>query len=133
MIQHRRTIFVMVLVIAVSGFGPALLGQESSAAAGGTDTIQMTAKKYEFDPAEITVKQGQHVKLVITAIDRDHGFKLDAYNVDQRLKKGVATPVEFTADKTGTFPFECSVVCGLGHKRMKGKLVVEPSSGGVSP
>lgn len=133
MIQHRRTIFVMVLVIAMSGFGPALLGQESSAAAGGTDTIQMSAKKYEFDPAEITVKQGQHVKLVITATDRDHGFKLDAYNVDQRLKKGVATPVEFTADKTGTFPFECSVVCGLGHKRMKGKLVVEPSSGGVSP
>ena len=89
----------------------------------------MTAKKYEFNPATITVKQGQHVKLVITATDRDHGFKIADFNVEQRLPKGVPTTVEFTADKMGTFPFECSVVCGFGHHKMKGKLVVEPAGG----
>jgi cytochrome c oxidase subunit 2 len=41
------------------------------------------------------------------------------------LKKGEATPVEFIADRAGTFPFECSHFCGLGHKKMKGELVVE--------
>jgi cytochrome c oxidase subunit II len=133
MTQHRRTILLAALVLAQSAFGVALLGQESAPATAGGDTIQVTAKKYEFDPAVITVKQGQHVKLVITATDRDHGFKLAAYNIDQRLKEGVATPVEFTADKAGTFPFECSVVCGLGHHRMKGKLVVEPAAGAASP
>ncbi|HEY6291639.1 MAG TPA: cupredoxin domain-containing protein [Terriglobia bacterium] len=92
----------------------------------------MTAKKYEFDPAVITVKQGDQVKLVITATDRDHGIKLAAYDIDQRLEKGVPTTVEFRADKAGTFPFECSVVCGIGHHRMKGKLVVEPASGSAS-
>jgi len=130
--QHRRLILVIALVLAQSGFAPALLGQESAPAAAAGDAIQMTAKKYEFNPSVITVKQGQHVKLVITATDRDHGFKLAAYNIDQRLDKGVATPIEFTADKAGTFPFECSVVCGLGHHRMKGKLVVEPA-GAASP
>lgn len=89
------------------------------------DEIKVTAKKYEFIPSVIKVKQGEHVRLIITAADHDHGFKLDAFQIDQLLKKGEATTVEFTADKTGTFPFACSHFCGLGHKRMKGQLVVE--------
>jgi nitrous-oxide reductase len=52
-----------------------------------------------------TVKQGDHVKMVVTALDRDHGFKLEAFDIDQRLKKGEPTTIEFTADKAGTFPF----------------------------
>jgi cytochrome c oxidase subunit II len=131
--QHRRMITVTALVLALSAFALALAAQESAPAAAGGDTIQVTAKKYEFNPAVITVKQGQQVKLVITATDRDHGFKLPAYNIEQKLKKGVATPVEFTADKAGTFPFECSEFCGLGHGHMKGKLVVEPAAGAASP
>ncbi|HVN05121.1 MAG TPA: cupredoxin domain-containing protein [Bryobacteraceae bacterium] len=87
--------------------------------------IKMTAKKYEFDPSQIKVKQGDHVRLIITATDRDHGIKIAAFHIEQELKKGEPTTIEFTADKTGTFPFECSKFCGLGHKRMKGELVVE--------
>lgn len=87
--------------------------------------IKMTAKKYEFDPSVIKVKQGDHVRLIITALDRDHGIKLAAFNINQELKKGEPTTIEFTADKSGTFPFECSKFCGLGHKRMKGQLIVE--------
>jgi cytochrome c oxidase subunit 2 len=92
--------------------------------------IRMTAKKYEYDPAVITVKQGQRVRLIITALDHDHGFKIDALHVDELLKKGESTAIEFTADMTGTFPFQCSHFCGLGHKGMKGELIVEPGSHG---
>jgi len=95
------------------------------APAQNVNEIKVTAKKYEFTPAEMKVKQGDHVRLTITATDHDHGFKLAAFNIDQLLKKGETTTVEFTADKTGTFPFECSHYCGLGHKHMKGKLIVE--------
>ncbi len=87
--------------------------------------IKMTAKKYQFDPKEITVKQGEKVRLIITAADHDHGFKLDEYGINQKLQKGVPATIEFTADKPGTFTFRCSVFCGLGHPRMKGKLIVE--------
>ena len=93
--------------------------------AGEVREIQMTAKKYEFNPNLITVKKGERVKLIITALDRDHGFKLEAFGINQKLKKGDATTIEFTADKVGTFPFQCSEFCGFGHGRMKGKLVVE--------
>jgi len=87
--------------------------------------IQMTAKKYEFSPSTIRVKAGQHVKLVITAVDHVHGFKVEALHIDQTLEKGEATTVEFTATQPGTFPFECSHFCGLGHKKMNGELIVE--------
>jgi cytochrome c oxidase subunit II len=71
------------------------------------------------------VKKGDRVKLVIIATDRDHGFKLAAFHVEQKMPKGEAVTVEFTADQAGTFPFQCSVFCGLGHKKMKGQLIVE--------
>jgi cytochrome c oxidase subunit II len=90
--------------------------------------FKMTAKKYKFDPAVITVKQGEKVRLIITALDRDHGFKLDEYGINQKLEKGHPTIIEFTADKPGTFVFRCSEFCGLGHLKMKGKLVVEKSN-----
>jgi len=127
----RRRLRVTVLAVVVVLAGGAALPLPAQQAPP-QDTIQITAKKYEFDPATITVKQGQHVKLVITASDRDHGIKIADFNVEQRLPKGVPTTVEFTADKAGTFPFECSVVCGLGHHKMKGKLVVERAAGAPS-
>jgi len=119
--SFRRAGWVLLTAILGLGVGASGFAQE----AGAAHEVQVTAKKYEFNPNVITVKKGEHVKLVITALDRDHGFKLEAFQINQKLKKGVATTMEFTADKTGTFPFQCSEFCGLGHGRMKGKLVVE--------
>jgi cytochrome c oxidase subunit 2 len=96
-----------------------------AALAADAGSITMTAKKYEFQPDVIKVKKGDHVKLSITALDHDHGFKLEAFHIDEKLEKGKAVEVEFTADQTGTFPFQCSHFCGLGHKKMKGELIVE--------
>jgi len=87
--------------------------------------IKVTARKYEFLPNMIKAKRGDHIKLIVTALDRDHGFKLEAFHIDQKLPKGEAVTVEFTADQIGTFPFECSHFCGLGHSKMKGQLTVE--------
>jgi cytochrome c oxidase subunit II len=98
------------------------IAQDTSPVADG---VKMTAVKYNFDPTTVRAKKGEHVKLVITALDRDHGFKLEAFHIEQKLPKGVAVTVEFVADQAGTFPFQCSVFCGLGHKKMKGELIVD--------
>jgi len=98
-------------------------GRAQSPAVG--PEIQMTAEKYDFKPDTVTVKKGDHVKLVITSIDRDHGIKIAAFHINQKLPKGQAVTVEFTPDTAGTFPFECSVFCGMGHGKMKGKVIVE--------
>ena len=86
--------------------------------------IQVTLRKYEFTPGSLRVRKGEQVKLVMTAADHDHGFKLDDFNINQKIPKGTTVVVEFTADKAGTFQFRCSSVCGLGHRNMKGTLEV---------
>lgn len=121
-----RVLFLALALAAGSVGSPA-------AATARTVEIKMNARRYQYEPAEITVHQGDHVKLIITALDRDHGFKLGAFHIKQRLKKGVPTTIEFTADRAGTFPFRCSVICGRGHLHMKGKLVVEAAKEKAAP
>lgn len=106
--------------------------------------IEMTAKKYEFSPSVVRVRAGTKLLLKITAIDREHGFKIAANpegagpaadpglefvwpqpHDGWRLNKGQETTVEFVARRSGSYEFNCSVVCGFGHGRMKGRLVVD--------
>ena len=89
--------------------------------------VKVSAKKYEYSPSEIRVKQGERVRLVITATDRKHGFEIKELGIKAELEKGKETVVEFTAEKAGTYPFNCSNFCGFGHRRMRGTLVVEPA------
>ena len=102
--------------------------QEGSAPAA-PQTVTLTAKKYAFEPATITVTRGKPVRIEATALDRNHGIEIEEFGVKQTLEKGKPTVIEFTPDKAGEFTFHCSVFCGLGHHGMKGKLVVvEPTS-----
>lgn len=107
-----------------------------------TQVIELTAKKYEFTGSPVHVKAGTKVQLKITASDHDHGFKIYATpdGVDSngaaglvfaspqecwQLKKGETTTIEFLAQGPGTYTFKCCHTCGLGHKGMKGQLVVD--------
>lgn len=109
------------LVTCVAGMSLAA-GQGTSS---GYREFTMTARDSGFDPSVITVKKGEKVRLIITATDCDHEFKLDAFDINQVLKKGDPETIEFTAGKAGKFEFKSSVYCGKGHGKMKGKLVVE--------
>lgn len=100
----------------------------SAAATAGTPAVQeiaMTANSFEFTPSTVTVKKGVPVKFTITALDVPHGFFLSEFGISKELNPGTATVIEFTPDKTGSFPFICNVFCGEGHGSMKGTLVVQ--------
>ncbi|MDO8741740.1 MAG: cupredoxin domain-containing protein, partial [Candidatus Roizmanbacteria bacterium] len=97
----------------------------SSESTSSVKEFTMTAKQWAFDPAIVTVKQGDKVILKIKSIDAAHGFALPDFNVKVDLVPNKEEIVEFVADKKGEFTFFCSVMCGEGHRDMKGKLVVE--------
>lgn len=88
-------------------------------------TITVVAKRWSFEPAVITVKKGDRVRMLIESRDVTHGIKIPDFNINQNLVAGETTVVEFTADKAGSFGFFCSVFCGQGHGSMRGTLVVE--------
>ena len=106
------------------GLAPAGL-PDLAADAPGTRRFEITASRYQFDPARIEVRQGDVVELVLRSADTDHGLAIKAYDVKVAIPKGgEAVGVAFVAKRAGTFPIECSEYCGSGHKRMKGELVV---------
>ncbi len=115
----------LAVVALLAVIAPVSLVQNEPSGGEGVREIAMTAKKYEFSPSEIRVHPGETIRLVITALDRKHGFKLDAFGIDRQLPKGEAVTIEFTANRAGTFPFKCSKFCGFGHGKMKGGLIVE--------
>ena len=90
-----------------------------------TQEFSITAKKWDFAPETITVNKGDLVKITITSTDVQHGFKINAYGINEKFDKGEIKVIEFTADKEGEFPFYCSVPCGSGHSSMGGKLIVK--------
>ena len=87
--------------------------------------VDITASRFEFDPATITVAQGDRVRLRLHSIDRSHAFAIKAFRVKALIPKaGEVVTVEFVADRTGSFDFTCAEYCGTGHGGMKGRLLV---------
>jgi cytochrome c oxidase subunit 2 len=87
-------------------------------------TIQVTAKKFEFTPGEITARKGEPVVLEIKSEDVNHGFNLPDFGVRGDVKPGGVTRIRFTPDKAGQFTFTCDVFCGSGHEEMSGTMTV---------
>jgi cytochrome c oxidase subunit 2 len=88
-------------------------------------TIDVIASRFKFEPATITVAQGDSIRLRLHSIDRTHGISIKAFRVKAVIPKmGETVTVEFVADQAGTFDFTCSEYCGTGHAGMKGRLVV---------
>jgi cytochrome c oxidase subunit II len=93
----------------------------TKASTGNVVDIKVMAKDFEYDKKEIHVKKGDKVRITLHSDDGGHGFAIPAFNVNIQGNKSA----EFTADKTGTFEYHCSIVCGTGHSKMVGKLIVE--------
>ena len=88
-------------------------------------TIDIVASRFQFEPATITVAQGDSIRLRLHSADRTHGLAIKPFRVNALIPKtGEAVTVEFVADQAGAFDITCSEHCGSGHVGMKGRLVV---------
>lgn len=129
-----------ILLAAVSDMGRA---QTAGAQTGAARIIEVSAKKYAFSPAEIHVKKGERVELKIHSVDEPHGIKIDVYpegakdkttpgllfdrpEANGKVEKNVDQLLDFVGTEPGTYDFKCAKLCGMGHRHMQGKLIVEP-------
>lgn len=87
--------------------------------------INLESYQYGFSPDPVVVKKGDIVRLTVTSRDVAHGIYIKEYGIKLAVKKGEHKKAEFLADKIGNFDILCSVYCGSGHSKMKGKLIVE--------
>ena|SRR5215813_9749810 len=122
----KRIITLTALVVFVAG-GTTLGWRRFSTAsvpAGTERVVHMTAKKFEYDPSEITLKKGVPVILEITALDRDHGFKIPGLGIRADLKSGQVTRIAIVPDRTGPSSFDVTCSVASGYEDMMGELVV---------
>ena len=136
----RTYAVLMKWMVLAAGIG---LAQENNEPASPR-VIEMTAANYEFTPSPVHVKVGETVRLSITATDKAHGVRIKPVALGSPegsapglqvssetdcvkfKKKGTGT-IDFTAQSLGTYEFECCKLCGFGHGKMKGDIIVDPS------
>jgi len=101
-----------------------------------TDTaaVQVHASMAGFDPAALTVKAGQTVKVELTSMDSSmhsdgggwHQFAIDALGINWKVGPESSKVFEFTAPAAaGTYSWYCDICCGgKANPSMQGKLTV---------
>jgi cytochrome c oxidase subunit 2 len=136
--SFRKTAFVLCLLMSVGAWAKASAPESASS----TQIVEIDADQYAFSPAEIHVKKGTRVELKVKAVDKAHGLKLSPFpegspatgepglRFEQtadtgKIKKSETGSLTFVAERPGVYEFKCSIVCGFGHGRMKGKVVVD--------
>ena len=125
--MKRFAIVCLLVALGAPAIEPAQETAAEPPAESNVREIRVTVKKYEYAPNVIHVKEGERVRLILTALDRKHGFELKEWKIKTEVEKGEEAAVEFVASRSGEFEFKCSVFCGFGHGRVKGKLIVEPA------
>jgi len=141
--KHVKRSRLRLLSISLLGFALSFpLLSSVRAQTQEAQVMEITARKYEYSGSPIHVKLGSKVQLKINATDHDHGFKIATvpdgdtpggtpglvFTSEQDcwlLKKGETTIIEFLAQTPGTYTFKCCHTCGLGHKGMKGEIIVD--------
>ena len=104
--------------------------------------IEVTAKQYEwnatyagvdgqFGTADdfgslnvLHIPVDQPVVVHLRAEEVIHSFFLPDFRVKQDAVPGMMTRVWFEATRTGEFTLACAELCGLGHYRMRGTIIV---------
>ena len=87
-------------------------------------TFRVQASRFEYSPAILFVNPGDRVTIELDATDVVHGLSIDAYDLEITADPGQTARLTFTADRTGSFRFRCTVTCGNMHPFMIGKLQV---------
>ena len=88
-------------------------------------TIKVVMKRYNIEPNPIRLKQGQPTTLEVSTADVQHGFSIQALNVDEPIQPGKPATIQVTPQQKGRFNVECDIVCGPGHDNMQGTILVE--------
>ena len=120
------------LVFWVVGFRQYI---DTTVAPKGALDVYVTAKQWvwKFTYADgqssagvLYVPEGRPVRLLLTSRDVIHSLFVPAFRIKQDAVPGRYTSTWFTATREGSYQLFCAELCGAGHSRMWGKVVVLP-------
>jgi cytochrome c oxidase subunit II len=74
----------------------------------------------------LTVPANRPVIVHLESEDVIHSLFVPAFRVKQDALPGRTTPIWFEVTEPGEYPLGCAELCGLGHYRMDGVVIVRP-------
>ena len=130
------------VLLLLGGLGGLVFGHLGRAAPHER-SFTITAHKYAYDPPILRVNRGDQLRIRLVAKDVTHGFYLEGYNLDAKVRPENPTfwarrpsehedykeveEINFVANRTGKFRYRCSITCGYMHPFMQGELIVSPN------
>lgn len=104
-------------------------GKRTPSYAGPPDQVlQIVMKKWEIVPNRVEIPQGSRVELVVSSTDVEHGIAVPGLGIREPVQPEKPAVIRFLAQRPGVYPMRCSILCGRGHDRMTGEIVITPSA-----
>ena len=128
--------FILVTSIAIVS---AIVLSRNDAQAKDTLRVDVTAQQFTFtfsypDAGNVTspvlmLPKGRSVELYMRSLDVIHSVFVPQFSQKEDIVPGLVTQLHITPTRVGTFPLECTELCGLGHSLMRSQAVVmEPAA-----
>lgn len=109
---------------ALAAAGATLMRAGFAQGADEPRVIEMTARRFAFEPNEIALKAGERVVLAIRSLDFVHGMNIPDLGMRLDLTPGTVIRLALQPKVPGTIDFVCDNFCGTGHEEMRGRFVV---------
>jgi cytochrome c oxidase subunit 2 len=93
--------------------------------AGEPRVVEISARRFAFTPAEVTLRKGEPTVLRLRSEDVTHGFYMKPLGIDATITPGQVTEVTVTPPAAGRYTVICDHFCGSGHGNMRMTIVVE--------
>jgi cytochrome c oxidase subunit 2 len=134
--------FVIVIWIALASRGVWASIKDPNNIPANALEVRVAAKQFEWNvsypgpdgtldtPDDFTTRNrlevpvGRPINVFLTSEDVIHSFWLRELRVKQDAVPGMEIQVWFEATEAGEYPIGCAELCGTGHTRMRGTLIV---------
>jgi cytochrome c oxidase subunit II len=123
--------FLLVTSIAIVS---AIVLSRNDAQARDTLRVNVTAQQFAFTfsypeaknatSPVLRLPEGRSVELYMRSLDVIHSVFVPQFSQKEDIVPGLVTQLHITPTRLGTFPLECTELCGLGHSLMRSQAIV---------
>jgi cytochrome c oxidase subunit 2 len=131
-----------VLILGLCGYAYSVL-RSNEAAKADSLTVAVTARQFAFEfdyPGEgpggktivspvLYLPEGRPVVFQLRSLDVIHSFFVPEFSEKLDAVPGITTTLRATPNRVGSYPVECTELCGAGHGLMRSSVrVVTPAA-----
>ncbi|HTX32055.1 MAG TPA: cytochrome c oxidase subunit II [Solirubrobacteraceae bacterium] len=129
------TVLPAILILSLCGYAYSVL-RSNEASKPGEMTVNVTARQFAFEfsypstsgktvvSSALYLPKGQPVVFKLRSYDVIHSFFVPEFSEKLDAVPGITTTLRVTPIRIGTYPVECTELCGAGHAFMRSTVHV---------